>query len=372
MLKTQHLHAIAWLMINYCLASAQSVQAASRPIKPFRIGVIAMNRNLDQVKPLAESDPGGFVLQGSTVIGSYDATRIRAYNIDTRKNKWWFPTDGEITAPPLLVENSLFFATRSGQLTAVNATNGKSIWTTELDSYIDRPLTFSNGIIYAVTTGQVAYAVDGISGKRLWVHDAGFPDKITVRRAPAAIVQDGRLIMGLTSGDILALKIEDGKQVWKYNPFYQETRFTDFVGELIVHNGKLLITRYDGLIALVSVDQERQVIWQDVQSSASTSTFRAGRYYVGLTNGEIIAYDATSGRISWRTQLSTTPAFIVASETGLYVIGNSGRVSALDIATGGALWYDDLGSRIATAPIISGNKMFVATGLHNLYGYIIK
>lgn len=372
MLRPKHMHTIALMMINLCLSSSQSVLGAPLALKPFRLGVIAMNRELNQVKPLAESDPGGFVLQGSVVIGSYNASTIRAYNIDSRKNKWWFATDGEMTAPPLVIENTLFFATRSGQLSALNISTGKAIWNTELESYIDRPLTFSNGVIYAVTTGQVAYAVDGLTGKRLWVHDAGFPDKITVRRAPAAIVQDGRLIIGLTSGDILALKLEDGKQVWKYNPFYQETRFNDFVGELIVHNGKLLISRYDGLIALVSVGQERQVIWQDRQTSASTSTFRAGRYYVGLTNGEIIAYDATSGRVSWRTQLATTPAFMVASETGVYVIGNSGRISALDIATGVALWYDDLGSRIATAPIISGNKMFVASGLHNLYGYLIK
>ena len=372
MIWQKNIFYITLLSLGFYFSSSQGVHAASPTLKPFRLGVIAMNRQIDKVKPLAESDTGGFVKRGNILIGSFNATNIRAYNIDTRKNLWWHATDGELTAPPLLVENTVFYATRSGQLAAVNATTGDSIWSTELDSYIERPITFSNGVLYAVTTGQVAYAVDTVSGKRLWVQDAGFPDMITVRRPPAPIVQDGRLIIGLASGDIIALKIEDGKQIWRYNPFYQETKFKDFIGEFVVHNGKLLVSRYDGLVALISIDQERQVIWQDRQTSASTSTFRSGRLYVGLTNGDVVAYDATSGRVNWRSQLGTTPAFMVASETSLFVIGNNGRISALDIGSGAYQWFDALGSRIATAPIISENQMFVTTGLHNIYGYQIQ
>ncbi len=292
--------------------------------------------------------------------------------MENRKNLWWKSTDGELTAPPLLIDNTLFYATRSGQLAGINATTGESIWDTGLDSYIERPLTVSNGVLYAVTTGQVVYAIDTATGRRLWVHDAGFPDMITVRRPPAAIVHDGRLLIGLASGDITALKIEDGKQIWRYNPFYLESKFKDFVGELIIHNGKLLISRYDGLIALISVSQERQVIWQDRQTSASTSTFRAGRLYVGLTNGEVLAYDASTGRINWRAQIGPTPAFMVASETSLFIAANNGRLSSLDVTNGAYQWFDSLGSRLSTAPIISANRIYVATGLRNIYGYKIQ
>ena len=340
--------------------------------RPFRMGVIRMNKDLDSVKPLAESDNGGFVMRGDIIIGSFNSEKIRAYNMVTRKNIWWQTIDGEVTAPPLLVENTIFVSTRSGHVTALNVTTGDKLWDTTLDSYSERPLTWSNGNIYVVTAGQVAYAIEASSGKRLWVHDAGFPDMVIVRRPPAPLIHDGRMIVGLASGELLALKIEDGKRLWRYNPFYQEARFKDVIGEMIIHNGKLLLSRYDGLVAIVDIAQERQVIWQDRQPSASTSAFRAGRYYVGLTSGEILCYEASTGRINWRSQTGTTPSFMIASETHLYVIGANGRVTSLNLGTGDFQWGDDLGGRIGTAPIVTGNKMFVTTGLRNIYGYQIE
>ena len=340
--------------------------------RPFRLGVVVMNTELDRVKPLAQSDNGGFAMRGDILIGGYNTEYLRAYNMETHKNLWWQKIDGEVTAPPLMQENTLYVATRTGHVTALNVATGERLWDTVLDSYSERPLTWSNGFLYVVTAGQVAYAIEAASGKRVWVHDAGFPDMLVVRRPPPPVIHDGRVIIGLATGELLALRVEDGKRLWRYNPFYQEARFKDVIGEMVVHNGKLLISRYDGLIALVDLTQERQVIWQDRQTSVSSSAFRSGRYYAGLVNGDIVAYDASTGRVNWRSQLGVAPSYIVASETSLYVIGTNGRVMAIDIATGDYQWGDSLGSRIGTAPIVTGNKMFIATGLQNLYGYKIQ
>lgn len=360
------------LLTLIAISSATQALASNEKTRPFRLGVIRMNEQLDTVKPIAASDNAGFVIRGDVLIGSFDSEKIRAYNMATRKNLWWQSIDSEITAPPLLADNSLIVSTRSGHLTAFNALNGDKLWDISLDTFSERPMTYSNGHIYVLTAGQVAYSIEASSGKRLWVHDAGFPDLVTVRRPPAPVIHDGRMIVGLATGELLALRIEDGKRLWRYNPFYQEAKFKDVIGEMIVHNGKLLVTRYDGLIAIVDITQERQVIWQDRQTSASTSTFRSGRYYVGLTSGEIISYDASTGRINWRTQTGTAPTFMIASETNVYVFGANGRITSLDIGNGTYQWGDDLGGRLSTAPIVTGNKMYVATGLRNIYGYQIQ
>jgi outer membrane protein assembly factor BamB len=363
--------AVAIMAVSSAILSSQVTRAEKTQQRPFRLGVIRMSPDLDTTKPLAESDAGGFVVRGDVLIGSLNHQWIRAYNLTTKKTIWWLASDGEITAPPLLVENTVYISTRAGKLTAFNATTGERLWETTLDAYIDRPMTWSNGYIYAVSAGQVAYSIEASSGKRMWVHDAGFPDMVVVRRHPAPIIHDGRMIVGLATGELVALKIEDGKRLWRYNPFYQDARFKDMIGEMVVHGGKLLLSRYDGLIALVDITQERQVIWQDRQTSVATSTFRAGRYYVGLTSGEVIAYDAPSGRISWRTQTGPTPAFIIASETALYVVAANGRLSSIEISSGQFNWSDNLGGRIATAPIVTGDRMYVVTGLRNIYAYKI-
>lgn len=359
---------LALLTLHLDIAQA----AVARESSPFRLGMIIMNPELDQSKPLAETDNGGFVVRGDLIIGSFDANYVRAYNRSNKKNAWWAKTSGEITAPLLLAENSIFFSTRSGELTSLNASTGELNWSTNLDSYSERPLTLSNGFLFVVTAGQVAYSIEAKTGKRVWVHDAGFPDTVIVRRPPAPLIHDNRVIVGLASGELLALKVDDGKRLWRYNPFYQESRFKDVIGEMVIHNGRMLMTRYDGLVALLDFAQERQVIWQDRQTSVSTSTFRAGRYFVGLTNGDVICYDATTGRVNWRTSAGPTAAFMLASETQLYVISTNGRVSALDAGSGKFHWGDSLGSRIGTAPIVSSDQMYIATGLKNIYAYKIQ
>jgi outer membrane protein assembly factor BamB len=362
--------ALVWGLLFACASYALEALASAK--QPFRIGMIVMNPELDAQKPLALSDNGGFILRGDIVYGSFDSNYMRAYNRVTRKNIWWFKTDGEVTSPPLMVENTIYVSTRSGNLSAINASTGEELWSTQLDSYSERPLTLSNGFLFVATTGQVTYSIEAKSGKRAWVHDAGFPDSVVVRRPPAPLIHDGRVVIGLASGELLALKIEDGKRLWRYNPFYQEARFKDVIGEMVVHNGRLLLTRYDGLVALVDFAQERQVLWQDRQTSVSTSTFRSGRYYVGLTNGDVICYDASTGRISWRKSLGPTAAFMMASETHLYVMSTNGRITALESSSGNYEWADNLGGRIGTPPIVNGDQMYISTGLRNIYAYKIQ
>jgi outer membrane protein assembly factor BamB len=369
--KTSTSLALALLAASAWSTSLFGVDA-SQSKRPFRAGLFRMNPELDQEKAVAAADNGGFLIRGDVMIGGYNAEQVRAYNMVTRKNLWWQSIQGEVMAPPLLVENTIFISTRSGHLSALNVSSGERLWEVQLDSFSERPLTYSNGFIYIVTAGQVAYSIEAASGKRTWVHDAGFPDMVTVRRAPAPLIHDGRVLIGLATGELLALRADDGKRIWRYNPFYQEAKFKDVIGDLSVHNGKLLVSRYDGFIGLVDISQERQVIWQDRQPSAASSTFRAGRFYVGLTNGEVISYEAASGRVNWRKHSGTTPAFLIASETNLYVFGADGRVTCWDTGTGDYQWGDDLGGRINTPPIIVGNKMFVATGLRNVYGYQIQ
>lgn len=350
------------------LGSYQAI-AASLPVRPFHLGVFRINRDLDDNKPLAVADSAGYIIHEDSAIGGYDSKKMTSWNFKLHKRNWWSDIDGELTSPLLQVENTIFVSTRSGKLLAVNSANGAHLWEVALDAHSERPLVFSGGQIYVVTVGQVAYSIEAQSGKRTWVYDAGFPDNVVVRRPPAPVIHDGKLIFGIATGELVAVKIDDGKVAWRFNPLYLENRFHDYVGDTVIVNGKILATRYDGLIAQIELEGDHRVVWQDKLTSISTSAFRNGKYYAGLVAGEIIAVDATSGRTTWRTQTATTPAFIVAGETLIYSIGNDGRIVAIDQASGQVAWAEDLGSRIASPPIVTEDRMFITTGLRNVYGY---
>jgi outer membrane protein assembly factor BamB len=309
------------------------------------------------------------VISGESIFGSFDATKFMSYNFVQRQHIWWTAVDGEATTPPLKIENTIFFSTRSGKIYSVNATTGAKNWELMLDAHSERPIVFSDGQLYIMTVGQVAYSLDAASGKRLWVYDAGFPEHLIVRRPPAPVIFEGKVIFAVSSGELVSLKADDGKLVWRYNPLYMDNRFHDPVGDMVLLNGKLLITRYDGLVAQIEMGADKKVIWQDKTTSVSTSTFRSGRYYAALVSGEVIAYDATNGRSIWRVNTGATATYLQVGENAVYAIANDGRMFALDMTNGQILWIEDLGSRIAAPPILTENKMYISTGLRNVYGY---
>ncbi|MCX6116991.1 MAG: PQQ-binding-like beta-propeller repeat protein [Proteobacteria bacterium] len=343
--------------------------ATAAEIKPFRLGVIKLNSAIDQTKPLAVADSGGYIIKGELVIGGFNKDFLTAWNYKFRHRAWWMPLDGELSSPILTIENNGFLGSRGGKIYSFNLTTGVPNWEVELDSHVERPLIFNDGKIYAISVGQVAYAIDAISGKRLWVFDAGFPDNITVKRPPAPIVTDGKLVFAVSSGDLIGVKIDDGKIAWKYNPMYVNSRFHDPVGEMSLNNGKLIFTRYDGLIAQVDMGDNRKMNWQATTASISTSAYRSGKVFTGLVGGDVVAYDATNGRQLWRANCGATPSFIVVGETSVFAIGTDGRVIALELAEGQVLWTDDLGGIIASAPIVTEDRMYISTGLRNIYGY---
>jgi len=337
--------------------------------RPFRLEVFRINGALDAQKPLAVADSAGYVIRDDVIFGSFDSERLTAWNFRQKRHIWWTSTDGEITSPPILVDNAIIASTRSGMLYSFNSSNGQKNWEISLDSHSERPLTVNSGRLFVVTAGQVAYAIDLASGKRLWVYDAGFPEHITVKRPPAPVVHEGRVIFGVATGELVAVKIDDGKLAWRYNPLYVEYRFHDLVGDMVLSNGKLLLTRYDGLIAQVDMGQERKVNWQEKTTSVATSTFRNGRYYAGLVAGDVVAYESTTGRAIWRCSTAATPSYLVVGETNIYSISTDGRLFAIDLASGAISWIEDLGSRIAAPPIVLEDRLYISTGLRNVYGF---
>lgn len=349
--------------------SLGAVATAAEAPRPFRIGMFRLNPAVDAEKPLAVADSAGYVIRGDVIYGSFDSDRFTAWNFKQRQHVWWLPTDGEATSPPLMVETTIFVSTRSGKVYSINSSTGQKNWELTLDSHSERPLIFAGGQLFVITAGQVAYGVDAASGKRLWVYDAGFPEHLTVKRPPAPIIHEGRVIFAIASGELVALKTDDGKVSWRYNPLYVDYRFHDPVGEMVLVNGKLLLTRYDGLVGQVDMGADRKVIWQDKTTSVSTSTFRGGRYYAGLVSGDVVAYDASNGRAVWRTVTGATASYLIVGETTVYAIATDGRIFAMDIASGSIIWIEDLGSRIAAPPILTEDRMYISTGLRNVYGY---
>jgi outer membrane protein assembly factor BamB len=94
-----------------------------------------------------------------------------------------------------------------------------------------------------------------------------------------------------------------------------------------------------------------------------------GRVFTINAKGEVLAFDAATGRRQWR--IKTPPkteddgAFLgggVAFEEGrLFVTGGFAQVLALDAATGKEIWRAPVDTPIHSAPTVNGGRVFAVT-----------
>jgi outer membrane protein assembly factor BamB len=339
--------------------------------RPFRLGFWPLVRALDAQKPLALLDSAGFVVNSGLFIGSFDDRWVGALSFQKGGVQWWYDGGVQLTAPPGSFGSSIALGFRDGKVTKVEALTGKKQWTASLDSFCERPFALVGTTLYAMTAAQVLYALEFQTGKTQWLFDAGFPDGLTIRGGAKPLLFDGKLIAGLASGELVAVDAGTGKLLWRYNPSYSDARFHDVVGELVVRNNRLIVARYDGLVAAIDLTgKQRAVVWQEKLPGLSTSAFRNARYFVGGLNGDVYALDPdNAGKHLWRAVTGAPVVSLTVGESVVYVAGARGRVTALDARTGDLLWTDELGGAIAAPPALTGDGIYFETGMKNIYAY---
>jgi outer membrane protein assembly factor BamB len=336
---------------------------------------MALNRELDDTKPVGVIDSAGFVANSGFLIGQFDRRWVGGLSLSTKRVVWWLDGQNDMTAPPGSFGSHVVLGFRDGQVMKVEAQTGKKIWSVNLDSFTERSFLLQDTTLYVLTAGQVLYALDFQTGKTLWLFDAGYPDGLTIRGGSAPVFSEGRVIVGIASGEILAVTADAGKLLWRYNPAYNDVRFHDVLGDMVVRSSRLIFSRYDGLVGAIDLGSSaRSLIWQEQLPGVTTAAMRGSRYYVGCINGDLYALDAENGgKRLWRIVTGVPVSHITAvGESTLLVSGTDGRITAIDSLSGKIQWTDSLGSPLASPPALYENAIYYATAYKNIYAYQLK
>jgi outer membrane protein assembly factor BamB len=316
------------------LAAAAPTGAEPTPAnsgRPFQLGFWSLNPKLDRQKPLAALDPAGFTINSGVLVGAFGDEWIGGMPLATKRVQWWIDAKSTLTAPPGSFGGSVVLGFRDGKLTRVDAVSGKRFWTSDLDSFTERPLLLNGTTLYVVTAAQVLYAIDFQTGKTLWVYDGGFPDGLSIRAAAKPVAFDNKVIFGTASGELIAVTAETGKLAWRFNPAYTTARFHDYVGEMVVRSGKLIVARYDGLVAAIDLaGSQRNILWQEKLPGITASAYRGDKYFVGALNGDVYALDPdNAGRRIWRQMTGTS---VTRPGSGVETVTFSSKASTMPLA----------------------------------------
>jgi outer membrane protein assembly factor BamB len=271
--------------------------------------------------------------------------------------------DDYLRLGPVIQQNQIFVASKSGLITALELAHGHKLWQKNIKQIITSGPAVKEGIIIIVTKQPQAIALAADTGNVLW--RAILPNQVL---APPAIGQ-GQVIFKTVDGQILAFELHEGTSLWTYEHGSPMLILRSSSAPKIVDN-KLVVGFSDGRLAAFNLKNgnllwERTIAFpQGVTAAdqlidiAADPILTHDVIYVVTYQGQLAAISLQSGQVLWQRNFSSYSGLTVGNN--LYVTDTKGVVWAFNRSTGELLWQQQfLGHRGLTAPTIFGNSLII-------------
>lgn len=264
---------------------------------------------------------------------------------------------GDITArigaTPAVADGKLYVIDADAVVEAFDAATGTRRWQTALDnSKRDIAVRFGGGVsyddgkVYATTGRGDAAALDAKTGKLLWkVRPAG-----PLRGAPA--IGGGNIYVLTQDNQIFALKPDTGATLWTVSATL-ETSGVFGVAAPAIAQGTVVAGFSSGELSALRYENGR-IVWQDQLSRTAISTsvsvisdidaspvIDQGKVYAIGQGGRMVAMDLVTGQRLWELVIGGINTPWLAGEW-LFVVTDEAKLMCIARTTGKIRWISQL------------------------------
>lgn len=307
------------------------------------------------------------------------SSSLRAFDVENGKRIWEVdiknPDEDEdvIGGGVSFADGTLYVTSGYNEALALNPENGEIVWRQALLAPARAAPTIMNGRVFISTLNNSVYALNAGNGSILWEYNSiGESAGLLGAASPAA--DNDIVVPGLSSGDILALRVENGAVAWQDN-LSRSLRLGGLSGladirALPVIDGEIILgISFGGKMAALDKRTGNR-LWQRDITGSETPWVAGNIVYVLTSDNEMIALDKFTGAIYWRSALKkfedekdrTGPIVwtgpVMAGDR-LIVAGTRGRVAEIDPRSGEVLRGWKMGKDVRLAPIVASNKLFI-------------
>lgn len=272
-------------------------------------------------------------------------------------------------------EGKLYVTTNFAQIVALNAETGAELWRKPLPAPVRGAPSVHNGRLVMVTVDNETLALSAEDGHQLWRH-SGISEVASLVGAPSPAIENNTVIAPYTSGEIFALRIENGTVEW--SDVLASVKRTDQVAELsdigglpVIDHGHVYAVGNSDVLAALDLRTGRRLWDKDV--GATHTPWIAGDYLYLMTNTQKLAcFEARTGHVRWVHQFKawedeeeksnriswTGPAMAGGR---LVVTSSYGDLAWVSPTTGDVIGTEELPDGVSIPPVISGNTMLLLT-----------
>ena len=264
-------------------------------------------------------------IDGGVIYAASEDGAVVAIEISTGNTLWRTRIEGVITGGVGSGDGLVMVATESAELVVLNQADGTIKWQHAVSSEVLSAPQTNGDIVVAQTVDDKLVALDADDGEQRWIYETTQP-ALTLRGSSKPVITTGAVIAGFSNGTLVAVSAEDGVYLWEERVAvpegeYDIDRVIDVDGDLLLDGGRILAASYQG---------------------------------------NLMAFEVTSGRIVWGMEASSYHGM----EQGfgnIYYCDDKSQVFAIRDNSEDIVWDNsDLLNRQITAPTAFGNYIAVA------------
>jgi outer membrane protein assembly factor BamB len=305
---------------------------------------------------------------------------VSAFNADTGAKLWSKSFDLSDKN-----ENSLFgggasydsgrvyITTGVGEVAALKADTGEEVWRSKPAGPLRGSPTVAFNAIYVMTQDNQIFSLDSNDGKPLW-SESGSVSQAGVFGVAAPAAGQGTVIAGYSSGELVAYRYENGRQLWadalaRTSISTEVGSLTDVDADPIIDRGRVYALGQGGRMAAYEL-VTGQRIWELNLAGISTPAV-GGEWVFTLTDdAQILAIARNSGKVRWLTDLGKFRNMkkkkneifwvgpILAGDR-LWVANSQGQLQWVNPADGTLNAFSELDSAISLAPVVANQTLYV-------------
>jgi outer membrane protein assembly factor BamB len=292
---------------------------------------------------------------------------------------WTHPLGAPTWAPPIVQGDTIFVGASDGKFHAVSARDGAALWTYVGANRIDGRAVVADDVVYFLDGKMNLVAINRADGSLRWstpLHDESLagkpaPDNPTFNHRTAfPLVIADVIYCGSSDGGLYALDAKTGKKLWRH-----DAHAPIFSGVGQHGPDTLTFGTMDGSVVLLDRRTQKETFRAQTGGGVVTVPLVVGdKVVAGSRDYVLYGFNLADGSVAWRfsywfSWIESTPVL----HDGVIYVGASdySRVSAINCATGRAIWQTPVHGMNWGTPLVTDDAVFTGTVAQNMPGTVI-
>jgi outer membrane protein assembly factor BamB len=273
-------------------------------------------------------------------------------------------------------DGKLFATTGFGEVMALDPATGKELWRVHVPVPIANAPVANGGRLFVSSQDNHFYGFAQSNGRELWNH-SGIGESSGIMESTSAAVAGEFVIAPYTSGEIYALRVQNGRAAWsdmltRSHGVTALSEIDDIAGRPVVDRDLVFAISHSGVMAAIQLDSGDRQWARDV--GGIQTPLPAGDYvYVVTLESQLLCLTRKEGKVKWIHQMprwtdptdtSSDPIVwsgpVLVSDR-LVLVSSDGHAQSISPYTGQLLARMEIPDKAYIAPVVANDTLYILT-----------